>query len=113
VSVALEALDGIESVKVSLEKASADIRLKPDNKITLPQMRRVIRRAGYPTKDAEITARGRIVGTGAKSAVDLLNGSTLPLAEAPRETPAGIVEITGVSKPGKKDAEALTLTSIK
>lgn len=57
-----EKLEGVESVEASLQKASAEIRLTPDNKITLPQIRRIISSNGYPTKDAEITARGRIVG---------------------------------------------------
>ena len=34
--VALKKLDGVETADVSLEKATADIRLKPGNAITLP-----------------------------------------------------------------------------
>jgi copper chaperone CopZ len=59
VSVAVKDLDGVESVDVSLANASADIRLRPDNRLKIERLRQVIRRAGYPTKDALITARGK------------------------------------------------------
>jgi Heavy-metal-associated domain len=112
VSVAVKKLDGVESVDVSLEKASAVIVLKADNTITLPQLRKIIRNAGYPTKDARLLARGSIVERGGKAMLDLLNGSVLELSERPKELPPGVVEITGVSRAGKKDAERLTLTTV-
>jgi copper chaperone CopZ len=113
VSVAIKKLEGVESIEVSLEKASAEIRLKPDNKITLPQIRRIIRSTGYPTKDARITAKGTIAERDGKPVLDLLNGSFLELSEKPKDPPAAAVEVTGVSRPGEKDAEVLTISSIK
>ena len=44
--------------------------------------------------------------------LDLLNGSVLELSERPKELPPGVVEITGVSRAGKKDAERLTLAAV-
>jgi len=113
VSVAIKKLDGVESIEVSLEKASADIRLRPDNKITLAQIRRIIRSNGYPSKDAQIDAKGKFVERDGKPVFDLLNGSTLDLVERPRDASAAAVEITGVSRPGEKDAERLSITAIK
>ena len=112
-SVATKKLEGVESVDVSLEKSSAEIKLKADNKITLPQLRRIIRSSGYPTKDAQITARGRIIERDGKPVLDLLNGSVLELAEKPKDAPADVVEVTGVSRPGDKDAELLTVVTVK
>lgn len=112
-SVAVKKLEGVETVDVSLEKASAVVTLKADNTITLPQLRRIIRAIGYPTKDAEITARGRITDQSGKPVLDLLNGSTLELAERPKNAPADTVEITGVSRRGEKDSERLTITAIR
>jgi hypothetical protein len=109
----MKKLDGVESVEVSLEKSSADIKLKADNKITLPQIRRIIRSNGYPTKDTQITARGKIVERDGKPALDLLNGSFLDLAEKPKDAPADAVEITGVSRADDKNAELLTIVSVK
>jgi len=113
VSVALKKLDGVESVDVSLEKASADIRLRADNRVTLDRIRGVIRDSGYPTRDAEITARGRIVEQGGKPMFDLLNGSMLELTMKPDPVPPGIVEIDGVSKVQPKTADRLTMTKVK
>ena len=113
-SVAIRKLEGVESVEVSLQKGSAEILLKPDNKITLPQIRRIIRSSGYPTKDAEITARGRIVTSGADPVLDLLNGSVLPIVEGGQGAGDAVVEVVGVSRPGEgKDEERLTIKSIK
>ena len=112
-SVAIKKLDGVASVEVSLEKASADIRFKPDNKITLPQLRQIIKKNGYPTKDAQVTARGQIVDLKGTPMLDLLNGTTLPLTQKPSGPSAGIVEVTGVSRVRGKDTEQLTVTTVK
>jgi copper chaperone CopZ len=109
----MKKLDGVESVEVSLEKSSADIKLKPDNRITLPQIRRIIRSNGYPTKDAQITAKGKIVEREGKPVLDLLNGSFLDLAAKPKDAPADAVEISGVSRADDKNIEWLTIGSVK
>jgi hypothetical protein len=111
--VAVRKLEGVETVEVSLEKSSAVITLKADNKITVPQLRRIIRSTGYPTRDAQITARGRIADQNGKPVLDLLNGSVLELAERPNDAPTDTVEITGVSRPGERDVERLSIVSIK
>jgi copper chaperone CopZ len=113
VSVAIKKLDGVDSVAVSLEKANADIRLKPGNTITLPQLRRIIRQAGYPTKDAHIEARGAVVERNGKPAFDLQNGSVLELASSPTTTAGGVIDVTGVSRVVDKDREVLTVNSEK
>ena len=112
-SVAVKKLDGVESVDVSLEKASADIRLKAGNAITLSQLRRIIRQAGYPTKDAQVEARGTLVERNGKPTLDLQNGSLLELATKPAISSAGLVDVTGVSRVVDKDREVLTVTSQK
>ena len=112
-SVAVKKLEGVETVQVSLEKASAVITLKASNTITLPQLRRVIRNSGYPTKDAQIDARGRITERDKTLVFDLLNGSVLELAEKPANAATADVEITGVSRAIDKDTDRLTVTKIK
>jgi copper chaperone CopZ len=111
VSVAIKKLDGVQSVDVSLAKATADIRLKRGNAITLPQLRRIIRQAGYPTKDAQVDARGAIVERDGKPVLDLQNGSFLELAENPSAGTSGTVDVTGVSRVVDKDREVLTVTN--
>jgi hypothetical protein len=109
----MQKLEGVASVEVSLEKASADIHLKPDNRITLPQLRQIIKNSGYPTKDAQVTARGRIADRDGTPILDLLNGTAIALARKPQSPTDGIVEVTGVSRVQGKDTEQLTVTSIK
>lgn len=110
--VALENLAGVDSVKVSLQKATADIQLDEGNKVTLAQIRRVIRTSGYPTKDAQIVARGKIAAAAGKSVLDLLNGSTLTIVAGPARAGDAIAEVTGVSRV-IKDEERLTITAVK
>ena len=111
-SVALENLAGVDSVKVSLQKGTADMQLDEGNRITLAQIRKVLRTSGYPTKDAQIVARGKIASVGGKPVLDLLNGSTLPIIEGPGRPGDAIVEVTGVLRVNK-DQERLTIASIK
>ena len=112
-SVAIKKLDGVEAVDVSLEKATADIRLKPGNTITMPQLRKLIRQAGYPTKDARVDARGALVERNGKPALDLQNGSFLELAAKPGAPTDGVVDVTGVSRVADKEREVLTISDRK
>jgi len=100
-------------VEVSLEKASAEIRLRADNHATIERIRAVIRSNGYPTRDADVTARGTVVDQGGRGGFDLLNGSTIQLTEKPKGAPAGAVEITGVSKLQGKAGDRLTIATLK
>ncbi len=112
-SVAIKKLDGVESADVSLEKASADIRLKPGNTVTLSELRRIIREAGYPTKDARVDARGAIVDRNGKPALDLQNGTFLELAARPPGAATGAIDVTGVSRAIDKTHDVLTITPRK
>ena len=111
-SVAVKKLEGVERIEVSLEKASAVITFKPDNTITLPQLRKVIRSNGYPTRDAQVVARGKITERDGKPTLDLLNGSFLELTEKPKNATTESVEVTGVSRL-VKDTERLTISAMK
>ena len=106
-------LPGIDSAEVSLDKASADIRLKPGNRITMPQLRDVLKKNGYPTRDAQIEARGKVVNRGGKLTLDLLNGSTMELDPKSVGTKVGpeAVDVSGVSRADGKAAEKLTVVT--
>jgi copper chaperone CopZ len=111
-SGALQKLEGVEKVQLVAESGLVIIELKADNKIALEQLRRIVRSNGYPTKEAEITARGRMQGAGAALAFDLLNGSSLTLSEAPTSSPKEIVEIKGVVTANDKNEERLRIVSV-
>jgi len=113
VSAALKKLEGVESVDVSLEKASVEITLTADNKVTLAHLRRIIMNNGNETKDAHIDARGRVIDRAGKPVLDLLNGATMELEARPDRAPRRVVEVTGVSVEQTKDTERLRVTGIK
>ncbi len=111
-SGALKKLEGVEKVELVAESGLVVIELKAENKIALEQLRRIVRSNGYPTKEAEITARGRIQNSGGALTFDLLNGSTLALSEPPSRTPKESVEIKGVAVADDKNEERLRIVSI-
>jgi len=61
VRVAVKKIDGIDSVQVSLNRGVVVIRLKPENRVTLEQLREAIRRNGFTPKEADVRARGTVV----------------------------------------------------
>jgi copper chaperone CopZ len=71
VRVAVRKLDGVESVDVSLERASAAIRLRPGNRITLPQLRQIIKNNGFTAKEATVTVLGTLTDRGGKPALSV------------------------------------------
>ena len=110
-SVAVKKMNGVETVEVSLEKASAVIVLKEGNAVSLPELRRVIRNSGYPTRDAQVTARGKIVERGGTRVLDLLNGFTLTITN-PSDVKVSdtVVEVTGVSQADGKSGERIRVS---
>jgi len=58
VSVALQDLDGVAEVELSLNDGSARIVLEPENTVTLADLRTVVRKRGFTPKEARVTASG-------------------------------------------------------
>ena len=110
----MKRLNGVESVEVSLEKGSVDIKLARGNELSLPQIRREIRSNGNDTKEAQVTARGRFRDRDGTPVFDLLNGATMELAGPSGKGRADtVVEVTGVSTELTKDSERLKVVQIK
>ena len=88
--VAVRKLEGVESVDVSLERGAATIALRPGNRITLPQLRQIIKNNGFTAKDATVTVIGTVVERGGKPALNvtgtdvvwLMAGSNAAYADA-------------------------------
>lgn len=70
-SVALKKVDGVQDVKVSLEEGNADVTLKDGNKVTLEEVRDVIRKNGFTPKDARVTVRGKVIERDGKPALQV------------------------------------------
>jgi copper chaperone CopZ len=58
VNVALKKVSGVESVDVSLNKGLANVRLKPGNTVTVPQLWQLIHEKGYTPKTTTVSVRG-------------------------------------------------------
>ena len=59
-SVAVEKLDGVESVKVSLNEGRVVIRFAPDNSLTIAELRRAIRNQGFSPREATLTFSAQV-----------------------------------------------------
>lgn len=111
-SAALQKMDGVAKVQLAAETGQVVVELKPGNKITLEQLRRVVRSNGYPTKEAEVTAHGRVVHASGTATFDLMNGSTLVLTDASQNASEGVVEMKGIATANEKNEERLRVLSL-
>jgi hypothetical protein len=106
VRVALQKQAGVEAVDVSLEKAIVDVRLRAGNAITLPQIRDIIKRNGFSSRDAIMTAVGTVVQRGDSLAFEV-SGTKIGLRiVADAASPAAFEEARAIaSAPGARAVE--------
>lgn len=57
----MKKVKGVESVKVSLNKGEALLRLKPDNSVTVEQIRQVVLDNGFTPKGSDIEVAGKVI----------------------------------------------------
>lgn len=80
--VAIRKLEGVESVEVSLDRGVADIRLRAGNRMTLPQLRQVVKRNGFNARDAAVTVVGELIREAAGPTLSVVGiGAVLTIAE--------------------------------
>ena len=117
VSAALEGIEGVDSVSVSLKEAK--IVLKPGNKVTLEQIRKSIQQVGFRAGDTEVCVSGilsvdgdtvllNVPGPGLKYALrDHANGAAM-LAKLRQVGTAHVVSVRGtVVQPTDQDSTAV------
>src|SRR5688572_16907700 len=81
-------LAGLESVEVSLERATADIRLRPGNTISLEQLRRIVKDNGFTAQEATVTAVGKIIERGGQPALEVTGTNRVMLIVVDPSAPA-------------------------
>lgn len=54
----MQKVDGVQSVRVSLNDGLTILDLKPDNRITMAELRHIIKNNGFVAKEASVVARG-------------------------------------------------------
>jgi hypothetical protein len=103
VRVALEKVEGIESVSVTLKRGVAHITLAKGNTVTIAQLRRIIKDAGYTSRDATVMVAGTVRAersglsltvSGTKEVFDL-SGEGQSLADIERGVDR-LVEVSGI-----------------
>jgi hypothetical protein len=82
----MQKVDGVQSVQVSLKVGVTTLELRPDNKVTLSQLRLVIKNNGFVSKEAQVVARGLVVANGFDVAG---SGERLSTVSAPVATEGG------------------------
>ena len=71
--VALTKVEGVESVSVSLQRATADVQLRAGNRVTLAKIRQLVKDNGFVPREAIVTVVGSLIERGGKPAVDVSN----------------------------------------
>lgn len=117
----MEKLPGVESATVKLNEGRAVLVLKPENTLTLEQIRESVRRNGFTPRDARITATAEIVGgerlrlriTGTQDVYDVRVTSALEQQLRAAGNRPVIVEGTVPVATDPQDAMMLQVTSVK
>ena len=83
-SVSIQELEGVKSVKVSLNKGLVSIELKPGNTVTLSAVRQAIKNDAFTPKDAKVVAVGDLTADGRTLRFKILGTSeAFPVAARP------------------------------
>ena len=87
-SVALQKIDGVDTVKVTLNDGKATLTLKPLNKVTLAQVRSVIEKNGFTPKAAAVVAETEVIaGPGGEPQLRVSGtNETFPVASVTAES---------------------------
>jgi len=131
IRVAVQKVDGVESVELSLERAEADIRLRPGNRVSLDQFRRIVKANGFEPRHATVTAMGSVREVGGRLSFEVSGVATALIISPDKSTPetykqlksaaasksAAVFEIVGTVEPtaGKKgdDLETVAIASAR
>ncbi|GAA0893516.1 hypothetical protein GCM10009122_31950 [Fulvivirga kasyanovii] len=90
----LKKMDGLQSVKVSLNDGKAYLKLAADNDLSLQKIQKEVKNNGFSARSAEVTLNGELVNDGNKWSVSV-NGETFKVS---LDTPDDILTKL---KPGK------------
>lgn len=104
----LKKLPGVKDVSVSLNQGNAVVDLKPENKVTMKEIRQIIERAGFTPVEARVEVAGKLERDGDQSWLVTESGSRFKLV-AEGEGKAGLEKqgqeavVKGVVPEGKVD----------
>jgi hypothetical protein len=84
VYVATKDLEGVTSAQVSLNRGLLILELARGNKITLEQLRDIVRRKGFTPREARVVVRGRLERTDGELRFVPVAGGEAWLASGPK-----------------------------
>ena len=93
VRVAIQKIEGVESVTLSLERAEADIRLRRDNRVSLDQFRRIAKANGFEPRQATVTAVGTVREVDGELAFEVSGVPAPLLVVADRSAPSAYQQL--------------------
>lgn len=85
-SVALQKVDGVTAVSVTLKDGRAKLTLEPGNTVTLSELRRVIERNGFTPQSATVIAEAEEIRSAAGQSQIKVSGSNETFLVAPTTT---------------------------
>lgn len=94
VEASIKRLEEVESVKISLNDGTADIRLAPENRQTLGRIRQRISDNGFTAKDAGVNVTGTLRQRDGELVLQTDAGETF----VPRLTSGKEIELAGLQK---------------
>lgn len=105
----MKAINGVDSVKVSLSSGLTSVMLKPGNTATLQQFQEAITRNGFTMKQSNIVVAGKLIAADGKQKLQVSGSNELLNLDANSQTlqpyQGKNVVITGVvPAPQKKSA---------
>jgi copper chaperone CopZ len=127
IRIGMEKMEGVESAEISLERASADIKLRADNRLSLEQFRKLVKFNGFAPKEAIVTARGTVVDRTGKAAFQVSGIDTLLIIVPGKSAPAAYkhladalaakkttaLEITGTVQKKNDGSEEIVVTGVR
>ena len=93
VRVAVQKVEGVESVELSLERAEADIRLRAGNTVSLDRFRQIAKGNGFEPKEAKVTALGTPRDAGGKLAFEVSGVAGLLIVALDKTSPAALTTL--------------------
>ncbi|MEQ8551689.1 MAG: heavy metal-associated domain-containing protein [Cyclobacteriaceae bacterium] len=76
----LKKMDGLESVRVSLNDGKAYLKLASDNELTLQKIQEVVKSNGFSARNAEVTLKGELLKEGNVWTIKV-NGETFNVSD--------------------------------
>ena len=92
-TVAMKKLEGVETIHISLTKSAAELTLREGNRVTIEQLRTIIKRNGFTPKEAVVTTIGVPARKGGGVVLEV-RGQPSTLAIAAGGTPAALKALT-------------------